>query len=60
MPPEASTVAIVASLVLHVPPTLASFSAVVVPIHAFIVPVIAAGAAFTVIVTKALHPGMVV
>ena len=49
--PELSTVATEVLLLLHIPPTVASFKLVVVPIHNFVVPVIRliVGKAFTVI-----------
>jgi len=49
-------VAIVVLLLLQVPPTVASASVVVKPGHTVVVPVIAAGNAFTVNVVVALHP----
>jgi hypothetical protein len=50
------TVAIVALLLLHVPPTIALASRVWLPAHTVSVPVIAAGIAFTVIGSNALQP----
>ena len=49
-------VAIAVLLLLHVPPTVASARVVVKPGQTVVVPVIAAGNAFTVIVAVALHP----
>ena len=54
--PPASTLATVASLLLHVPPDVVLLSVLVVVIHALNVPVIGAGDAFTVTVTVAKHP----
>jgi len=46
--PEVLTVPTAGLLLLHVPPPGVAFNVVVLPIHTFIVPVIEAGAVFTV------------
>ena len=50
------TVAKEALLLLHVPPTVASLSVLVKPIHALAVPVMDAGNGLTVIIVVAVHP----
>ena len=54
--PPALTLAIVVALLLHVPPDVASVSALVALTHALRVPPIAAGNGFTVTVVVAIHP----
>ena len=54
--PEASTVATLVVLLVHVPPVDASANVVTAPTHAVGVPVIATGAAFTVTVAVAGVP----
>ena len=56
--PVEPMVPIVVGLQLHVPPGVASASGLVLPVHALAVPVIGAGAAFTVtvVVTTEVQP----
>ena len=55
-PVDEPTRATVPSLVLHVPPGVASVSAVVAPTHTLVTPEIAAGSGCTVTVTLAVQP----
>ena len=51
-----ATVALVTSLLLQVPPVLVSVNIVERPAHTFVVPPIAAGKGFTVIVAMLIQP----
>jgi hypothetical protein len=55
-PVEEPTVAVVTSLLLHVPPDAASVKPVVKPTHTVAMPVMAGGSAFTVTVVVAVQP----
>lgn len=54
--PPADTDAVALSLLLHVPPPVASASVLVAPLHTVVVPVMAAGVEITVSVLVALLP----
>jgi hypothetical protein len=54
--PPVVTVAIVVGMLLHAPPLVASLSAVVVPLHIFRVPVMAAAPALTVTTAVTVQP----
>ena len=58
--PVLPTLAMVALLLLHTPPPVASASVLVAPVHAYKVPVIAAGDALTVTVARAVQPDAIV
>ena len=55
MPVREPTVAVAVVLLLQVPAPLASLSAVVLPVHTVVVPVMAAGSGTTFTVVVALH-----
>lgn len=54
--PVVDPIEALALLLLHVPPVVASLRAVVLPMHTFVVPVMAAGSALTVTVVVTAHP----
>ena len=56
IPVALPAVAINGLLLLHIPPVVTSLSVVVAPTHIVVVPVIAAGSAYTVSVLVVLHP----
>ena len=59
VPVVAPTVAVPAALLLQVPPLVAQASVVVAPTHIVVMPVMAAGAGFTVIGFTAVQPPVV-